>query len=109
MVIIHYLKEEVSFTMIDLRRNLLFMYVIKRIMKFKYKNSKKRALFLSINSIKTYQQRKQVFASMMRSTLFEINIRRRRSVWAYQREELWFDSMLNDQKTSSSIEEVISV
>ena len=97
MVIIHYLKEEVSFTMIDLRRNLLFMYVIKQIMKFKYKNSKKRALFVSINSIKTYQQRKQVFASMMRSTLFEINIRRRRSVWAYQREELWFDSMLNDQ------------
>ena len=83
--------------MIDLRRNLLFMYVIKRIMKFKYKNSKKRALFLSINSIKTYQQRKQVFASMMRSTLFEINIRRRRSVWAYQREGLWFDSMLNDK------------
>ena len=97
MVIIHYLKEEVSFTMIDLRRNLLFMYVIKRIMKFKYKNSKKRALLVSINSIKTYQQRKQVFASMMRSTLFEINIRRRRSVWAYQREELWFNSMLNDQ------------
>ena len=66
-------------------------------MKFKYKNSKKRALFLSINSIKTYQQRKQVFASMMRSTLFEINICRRRSVWAYQREGLWFDSMLNDE------------
>ena len=83
--------------MIDLRRNLLFMYVIKRIMKFKYKNSKKRALFLSISSIKTYQQRKQVFASMMRSTLLEINIRRRRSVWAYQREGLWFDSMLNDE------------
>ena len=84
--------------MIDLRRKLLFMYVIKRVMKFKYKNRKKRALFLSINSIKTYLQRKQVFASMMRSTLFEINIRRRRSVWAHQREELWFDSMLNDQK-----------
>ena len=83
--------------MIDLRRNLLFMYVIKRIMKFKYKNSKKRALLVNINSIKTYQQRKQVFAFMMRSTLFEINIRRRRSVWAYQREELWFGSMLNDQ------------
>ena len=83
--------------MIDLRRNLLFMYVIKRIMKFKYKNSKKRAFFVNINSIKTYQQRKQVFAFMMPSTLFEINIRRRRSVWAYQREELLFDSMLNDQ------------
>ena len=83
--------------MIDLRRNLLFMYVIKRIMKFKYKNSKKRALLVNINSIKTYQQRKQVFAFMMRSTLFEIIIRRGRSVWAYQREELWFDSMLNDQ------------
>ena len=83
--------------MIDLRRKLLFMYVIKRVMKFKYKYRKKRALFLTINSIKTYLQRKQVFASMMRSTLFEINIRRRRSVWAYQREEFWFDSMLNDQ------------
>ena len=83
--------------MIDLRRKLLFMYVIKRIMKFKYKNRKKRALFLSIDSIKTYRQRKQVSASKMRSTPFEINIRRRRSVWAYQREELLFDSMLNDQ------------
>ena len=103
------MKEEVSFTMIDLRRNLVFMYAIKRIMKFKYKNTKKRALFISINSIKKYQQRKQVFTSMMRSTLFGINIRRRRSVWAYQSEELWFDSMLNDQKTSSSIGEVISV
>ena len=41
--------------MIDLRRKLLVLYVIKRIMKFKYKNSKKRALFLSVNSIKTYQ------------------------------------------------------
>ena len=26
-----------------------------------------------------------------------MNIRRRRSVWAYQREEIWFHSMLNDQ------------
>ena len=26
-----------------------------------------------------------------------MNIRRRRSLWAYQREELWFDSTLNDQ------------
>ena len=66
-------------------------------MKFKYKNRKKRALFLSVNSIKTHLQRKQVFASMISSTLFEMNIRRRRSVWAYQREDLWFDSMLTDQ------------
>ena len=97
MIIFRQVKEEVSFTMIDLRRKLLIMYVIKRIMKFKYKNRKKRALFLSINSIKTYLQRKQVFASMIRSILFEMNIRRRRSVWVYQREEIWFDSMLNDQ------------
>ena len=52
---------------------------------------------LRINSIKTHLQKKQVFASMIRSTLFEMNIRRRRSVWAYQREEPWFNSMLNDQ------------
>ena len=83
--------------MIDLRRKLLVMYVIKRIMKFKYKNGKKCALFLRINSIKTYLQKKQVFASTIRSTLFEMNIRRRRSVSAYQRQELCFDSMLNDQ------------
>ena len=83
--------------MIDLRRKLLVMCVIKRTMKFKYKNRKKRALFLRINSIKAYLQRTQVFSSMIRSTIFEMNIRRRRSVWAYQREELWFDSMLNDQ------------
>ena len=83
--------------MIDLRRKLMVMYVMKRIMKFKYKNRKKRALFLSVNSIKTYLQRKQVFASMIRSTLFEMNIRRRCSVWVYQIEELWFDSMLTDQ------------
>ena len=70
--------KEVNFTMIDLRRKLLVMYVIKRIMKFKYKNRKKRSLFLSINSIKTYLQRKQVFASMISLTLFEMNIRRRR-------------------------------
>ena len=74
-----------------------WLCVIKRILKFKYKNRKKRALFLSVNSIKTYLQRKQVFAYVIRSTLFEMNIRRRRSLWAYQREELWFDSTLNDQ------------
>ena len=66
-------------------------------MKFKYKNRKKSALFLRINSIKTYLQRKQVFAFMIRSTLFEISIRSGRSVWAYQREKLWFDSILNNQ------------
>ena len=86
-----------SIAMIDLRRKLLVMYVIKRIMKFKYKNRKMRALFLRMNSIKAYLQGKKVFASMIRSMLFEMNIRRRRSVWAYQREELWFYSMLKDQ------------
>ena len=91
------MKEEVSFAMIDFRRKLLVKYVIKRIMKFKYKNRKKRALFLSINSVKTYLHRKQVFASIIRSTLFVMNIRRRHSVWAYQREKLRFHSMLHDQ------------
>ena len=65
-------------------------------MKFKYKNRKKRALFLSISSIKTYLQRIQVFASTIHSTFFETNICRRHSFWADQREELWFD-MLKDQ------------
>ena len=91
------MKEEVSFAMTDFRRKLLVMYVIKRLMKFKYKNRKKRALFLSINSVKTYLHRKQVFVFMIRSTLFVMNIRRRRSVWAYQREKLRFHSMLHDQ------------
>ena len=83
--------------MIEWRRQLLVMCVVKRIMKFKYENRKKCALFLRINSIKAYLQRTQVLASMIRSAFFEMNIRRRPSVWAYQREELWFDSMLNDQ------------
>ena len=87
----------VGITMIDLRRKLLVMYVIKPIMKFKYKNRKKHALFVRINSIELYLQRKQVFASMVHSTLYEMNIHKRRSVWANQREELWFDNMLNDQ------------
>ena len=87
----------VGITMIDLRRKLLVMYVIKPIMKFKYKNRKKHALFVRINSIELYLRRKQVFASMVHSTLYEMNIHKRRSVWANQREELWFDNMLNDQ------------
>ena len=76
--------------MIDLRRKLLVMCVIKQIMKFKYKNRKKHAFFLSIKSINTYLQRKQTFASMIGSILFEMNIRRRCSLWAYQREDSGF-------------------
>ena len=53
--------------------------------------------------ILTHLQRKQVSASIVHSTLFEMNIRRRCSVWVYERKELWFDSMLNDQ-TSNSID-----
>ena len=59
----------VSITMIDLRRKLPVMYVIKRIMKFKYKNRKNCALFLRINSMKAYLLRKQLFTSIS-STLF---------------------------------------
>ena len=66
-------------------------------MKLKYKNRKKCALFLRMNSIKTCLQRKEVFTFMIRSTLFEMSIHSRRFVWVYQREELWFDSMLNNQ------------
>ena len=88
---------KVGITMIDLRCKLLVMYVIKPIMKFKYNNRKKHALFVRINSTEPYLQRKQAFASMIRSTLYERNIHKRRSVWEYQREELWFDNMLNDQ------------
>ena len=54
-----------------------------------------RALFLIINSIKAYLQGKKVFASMIRSMLFEMNIRRRHSVWAYQREELKLGAALD--------------
>ena len=60
----------VSITMIDLRRKLPVMYVIKRIMKFKYKKRKHCALFLRINSMKAYLLRKQVFTFMIPSTLF---------------------------------------
>ena len=79
--------------MIDLKWKLLIMYVIKRIMTIKYKNRKKCALILRINNIKAYLQRKQIFTS----TVFEMNICRRRSVWAHQRDELSFDSMSNNQ------------
>ena len=87
----------VSITVINLRPKLLFMYIIKRIMKFKLKKGEKRALFLRINSITAYLQRGQFLASVMRSTPFEMNICKLRSVLAYQGEELWVDSMLNDQ------------
>ena len=89
----------VSITVINLRPKLLFMYVIKQIIKLKFKKRKKRALFLRINSITSYLQREreQSFASVMRSTPFEMNICKLRSVLAYQGEDLWVDSMLNDQ------------
>ena len=70
----------VSIAMIDLRCKLLVMYDINCIMKFKYKNRKKHALFLRISSIKTYLQRMQVFVSTIHSTFFEMNIYRRRSL-----------------------------
>ena len=60
----------VSITMVDLRRKLQVMYVIKRIMKFEYKNRKNCALFLRINSMKAYLLRKQVFTSTIPSMLF---------------------------------------
>ena len=81
-------------------RKLLSFHVDKRMIKFKYKNRKTSTLFLRINNIKSYLQRKQVFASMIRWTFFEINISRRHSVWGYQREEPWFDSSLNDQSST---------
>ena len=65
--------------MIVLRRNQLITYVVKRIMKFKSKNRKKRAWFMRINNIKAYLLIKQIAASMIRSTYFHMNIRIRRS------------------------------
>ena len=87
----------VSITVINLRPKRLFMYLIKQIIKFKFKKRKKRVLFLRINSITSYLQREQSFASVMRSTPFEMNICKLRSVLAYQGEDFWVDSMLNDQ------------
>ena len=80
----------------DLRRRLFFIYVVKRIMRQKYKNRKKRAFSLHIHNTRSYLQKKKVFASFIRSTLYGLDIRAPRSVWAYEREELWFNRMLND-------------
>ena len=66
-------------------------------MKSKFKESSERALFLRIDSITAYLQREQFFASIMRSTPFEMNICKLLLVLGYQAEDLWIDSMLNKQ------------
>ena len=78
------------------RRKLLVMYVIKRIMKFKYKNRKNRSLFQIINSIKTYLQKKRSFCFHdTLNTFWDEHSQKALSVDVSKRRTL-IDNMLND-------------
>lgn len=94
--------------MIVLRGNQLIMYVVKRIMKFKSKNRKKRALFMRINNIKAYLLIKQIVASMIRSTYFHMNIRIRCSALCIKEKNSGLIAC-QATKTLDNIGKVISV
>ena len=87
------------------RRKLLVMYVIKRIMKFKYKNRKNRALFLITNNIKTYAEKTSFCFYDTLNTFWDEHSQKVVSVDVSKKRTL-VDNMLNDhsfEQHSSSI------
>ena len=60
------------------------------------KLAKKKILRFYINNLAghSYKQRQQMLLSALRSSLFGLNFRKPRSIWANERQEFWFHRML---------------
>ena len=61
------------------------------------KLAKKKILRFYMNNLAghSYKQRQQMLLSALRSSLFGLNFRKPRSIWAYERQEFWFHKMLH--------------
>ena len=76
------------------RRDLLLIYVVKYMLKKEYGNKEKHEFLNRTYNSKSYLRRKRFLASFIGLTMSEINSEPR-SIWAYERGELWFNRMLN--------------
>ena len=61
----------------------------------KYGNRKKHEFLNRMYNSKSYLRRKKLFASFIGLTLSGLN-REPLSIWVYERVELWFNRMLNE-------------
>ena len=77
-----------------LRRDLLLIYAVNYMLKEKYGNRKKHEFLNRMYYSKSYMRREILFVSFICLTPSGID-KEPRSTWAYKREELWFNRMLN--------------
>ena len=72
------------------------MFLLMIMQRRKNARKKFRRLFMNNINIHSHRLRLQMLLSGMRTSLFGLNFRKPRSVWAYERQEFWFNRMLYD-------------